>query len=56
MTGLSETNMVDVLLKHIHRLVPFYACFPKINKYMLKVSTEVGNKPTFEKAKVGYWS
>ncbi|WAR15730.1 NOC2L-like protein, partial [Mya arenaria] len=36
MTGLSESNMVNVLLKHVHRLIAFYACFPKLTKLMLK--------------------
>ncbi|XP_060066445.1 nucleolar complex protein 2 homolog isoform X2 [Ylistrum balloti] len=33
---LSEPTMVNVILKHIHKLVAFYSCFPKIAKVMLK--------------------
>ncbi|XP_033724823.1 nucleolar complex protein 2 homolog [Pecten maximus] len=33
---LSEPTMINVILKHIHKLVAFYSCFPKIAKVMLK--------------------
>ncbi|KAL4221400.1 Nucleolar complex protein 2 [Mactra antiquata] len=36
MSSLSETKMVDVLLKHIHRMVVYYACFQKHTKTVLK--------------------
>ncbi|XP_052284319.1 nucleolar complex protein 2 homolog [Dreissena polymorpha] len=36
LTGLSQSGMIDVLLKHIHKLVVFYACYPKVAKIMLK--------------------
>ncbi|KAK3105217.1 hypothetical protein FSP39_020001 [Pinctada imbricata] len=33
---LSEASMLNVILKHIHRLIAFYACFPKLSKTMMK--------------------
>ncbi|XP_069119498.1 nucleolar complex protein 2 homolog [Argopecten irradians] len=33
---LSEPTMINVILKHIHKLVAFYSCFPKVAKVMLK--------------------
>ncbi|KAK3575974.1 hypothetical protein CHS0354_037340 [Potamilus streckersoni] len=36
MTHLSDASMVNVILKHIHRMVGYYACFPKLTKLMMK--------------------
>ncbi|XP_045162524.2 nucleolar complex protein 2 homolog isoform X2 [Mercenaria mercenaria] len=36
MSDLSEANMVNVLLKHVHKLVAYYATFPKLTKTVLK--------------------
>ncbi|XP_060551648.1 nucleolar complex protein 2 homolog, partial [Ruditapes philippinarum] len=36
LTDLSEANMVNVLLKHVHKLVAYYATFPKLTKAVLK--------------------
>jgi len=37
MSGLSQASMVDVLLKHVHKLAAFYSVFPRLTKIMLKV-------------------
>ncbi|KAL3861058.1 hypothetical protein ACJMK2_007144 [Sinanodonta woodiana] len=36
MTQLSDASMVNVMLKHIHRMVGYYACFPKLTKLLMK--------------------
>ncbi|XP_077998776.1 nucleolar complex protein 2 homolog [Glandiceps talaboti] len=36
LTQLAEPNIVSVILRHIHVLVPYYACFPKLAKYLVK--------------------
>ncbi|XP_056022253.1 nucleolar complex protein 2 homolog isoform X2 [Ostrea edulis] len=33
---MSESTMLNVILKHIHRLVTFYSTFPKLTKLMMK--------------------
>lgn len=38
LTGeLSEAGMINVVLKHIHKLVVCYAGFPKLSKAFMKV-------------------
>ncbi|XP_005089261.2 nucleolar complex protein 2 homolog [Aplysia californica] len=33
---LSETAMINAMLKHVHKLILFYATFPKLSKMLLK--------------------
>ena len=34
---MTEAAMLNVIMKHIHRLVAFYSAFPKLIKLMMKV-------------------
>lgn len=36
---MTESTMLNVILKHVHRLVAFYSVFPKLVKLMMKVTT-----------------
>lgn len=35
---MTESAMLNVILKHVHRLVAFYSVFPKLVKLMMKVT------------------
>ncbi|XP_061162490.1 nucleolar complex protein 2 homolog [Saccostrea echinata] len=41
---MSESAMLNVILKHIHRLVAFYSVFPKLTKLMMKKMISLWSK------------
>ncbi|XP_062590442.1 nucleolar complex protein 2 homolog [Saccostrea cucullata] len=41
---MSESAMLNVILKHVHRLVAFYSVFPKLTKLMMKKMISLWSK------------
>ncbi|KAK7004747.1 nucleolar complex protein 2 [Biomphalaria glabrata] len=41
LTRMSDEAMVNAILKHVHKLIIFYASFPKLNKLLLKKMIQI---------------
>ncbi len=41
LTNVAEPAIQSVVLKHVHQLVPYCVGFPKISKFILKVTASV---------------
>ncbi|KAI0214999.1 Nucleolar complex-like protein 2 [Lamellibrachia satsuma] len=52
MSQLAEPTVLNVILRHIHQMVPFYVCFPRLTQLLLKKVIGLWSAATEETTRV----